>query len=459
MEGPNIGWSPPPSDIAREYLRQSLIPEEQRGLAQPQIEELLGPAVPLNTLWRINIGGDRTSTPAPQERDSYPLEGATYYVPKGNGPGTAPLYRLYNGRDHMESAFPGEPGYQTESILGFPWPAAMPPRGTQSLIRVYNSATRDHGLRHPYETLPAYKDQRLNVFGYPRYGNRADPFIELRAGGIRLRSNRAAGGAIWSWTWNGTEFVNTWDHGREIQSALFVANVNPNEAGDTYSSPSFVPAARHGSPLEIAYNSGTTQVTRAVPLEWTPESSGGGGSNPVVWRDLLLGKDVTLNFDNMGPVAQYTTVLYTPYALTNAGMEIPTGYLRANFDTFWVYDAPSDVITQVFPPPQCPPAPPYTVVFAPEHGGVIISDGSEEHAMGVYGANTSVGGAVSYFSLWSFICDDNTAPNAYSTSKWNAVHGPGNFSAGYNTFTTWIVTADLATVRQLMHTLYLREVA
>jgi hypothetical protein len=99
------------------------------------------------------------------------------------------------------------------------------------------------------------------------------------------------------------------------------------------------------------------------------------------------------------------------------------------------------------------------VVFAPERGGVIISDGSEEHAMGVYGANTSVGGPVSYFSLWNFICDDNTAPDAYSTSKWNAVHGPGNLSAGYNTFTTWIVTADLATVRQLMHTLYLREVA
>jgi len=63
----------------------------------------------------------------------------------------------------------------------------MPPGGTQGLIRAHNSATRDHVLRHPYETLPGYKDQRLNVFGYPRYGNRADPFIELRAGGIRLR--------------------------------------------------------------------------------------------------------------------------------------------------------------------------------------------------------------------------------------------------------------------------------
>ena len=93
-------------------------------------------------------------------------------------------------------------------------------------------------------------------------------------------------------------------------------------------------------------NQGTTQITRAVPLNWDPTAFGGDIDHPIIWDSLVLGKDVTLNFNNMGPVAQYTTHLVLP-AATLGTMAIPTGYLRGNFNRFWTYDASSKILTEV----------------------------------------------------------------------------------------------------------------
>ena len=59
--------------------------------------------------------------------------------------------------------------------------------------------------------------------------------LSLTAGGVTVKSNPAAGGTVWSWVWDGIEFINNWDFGREMQSALFPGDAegsNPTEAGD-----------------------------------------------------------------------------------------------------------------------------------------------------------------------------------------------------------------------------------
>lgn len=106
----------------------------------------VGSYLPLNVLWRIRTGGgDRTITVDPTERDSYPLDGANFYLPMKEhlDLGTVPLYRLFNGYDHMVSLDPNEgaaQGYKVEGVLGYPFVSQK--AGTSELIRTYNPSTR-----------------------------------------------------------------------------------------------------------------------------------------------------------------------------------------------------------------------------------------------------------------------------------------------------------------------------
>src|SRR5207244_5228310 len=130
-----------------------------------------------------------------------------------------------------------------------------------------------------------------------------------------VESNEVAGGATWRWFWNGVQFVNHADYGREIQSAFYYGtrqDVNPNEAADRLTFSFLDPSIRHGSPVLQFKNQGTTQITRAVPLDWNPSLHGGDQDHPLIWESMVLGKDLTLNFNNLGSVAKYTTHLVLP---------------------------------------------------------------------------------------------------------------------------------------------------
>ena len=61
--------------------------------------------------------------------------------------GTQGVYRLFNGRDHMDSLVPGEGGYNTENG-GMPLfhAFAAPRPGTIEIRRCYSPRTRDHLL-------------------------------------------------------------------------------------------------------------------------------------------------------------------------------------------------------------------------------------------------------------------------------------------------------------------------
>jgi hypothetical protein len=198
----------------------------------------VGPYMALHVLWRIRTGvGDRTISISSAEHDRYPLDGAIFYIPAQDHPavGTVPLYRLFNGDDHMVSLNPHEGesrGYHVEEILGYPFVARQP--GTSELIRTYNPSTDHHSLRNStgLETEEGYIDEPLGVFGYPRYYDRSEQLLTIAGGGITVDSNEVAGGALWHWSWNGMQFINNWDNGRQIQTDIFPPDyANPTEAG------------------------------------------------------------------------------------------------------------------------------------------------------------------------------------------------------------------------------------
>jgi hypothetical protein len=416
------------------------------------------PGTVLNPLYRVKIGGVDSMTSASwSEQSNFPSDGLMFYAPGNNPAGTVPLYRLNQPSipDHMDSGAPGEGGYNTDGVLAWPWTSPNTVFGLSPIARVFNG--QDHAIIRPGESLPGYNTtEGFGLWGYARYGNTAESLLTLTAGGVTIQSNAVAGGSLWNWTQRGTQYVNHPDFGREIQSALFYfgnnPTQNPTEAGDIYSTPGIAPAHRHGSPLLVFQNSGNTQSTRAVPLEFTPDAFGGSPDQPVIYTGMWLGKDITLNYAGLGAVAQYTTVLFLPSALPNSSLEFPSGYLAPSFQRYYDYDA-ATATERTAPVPACngslpsfkfPDDSPYSYSG---YGGVIIADTTGANAMGIYAVLKNVGGPASYFRLYDLHCVGG--PSA----KWNVVTEQA-FSAGQTTYNSWIASGTLAEVESAMRQLY-----
>jgi len=433
----------------------------------------VGPYMPLNVLWRIETGGggDRTITAQAAERDSYPLDGALFYVPTTDHPavGTVPLYRLFNGSDHMVSINPKEgadKGYQVEEILGYPFVAPEP--GTSELIRTYNPQTGHHSLRNStgLETEKGFVDQPLGVFGYPRYYNEGKPLLSLTGGGITIDSNLAAGGALWQWTWNGVQVINNWDYGRQIQTDIFPPDyANPTEAGDTWSNDPR-PSVNHGSPIALAENDGLIQRTRSITLDYDPDGTqqcyfelpvgpcpgfGGGPDNPTVWSNVLLGKDVTLDFKGLGPVALYSTFMQVPKALAaETAREIPVIYARANFYRMFTYDAEAGQLQEN-------PCSNGSIAITPNYGGVIATTGNQDAAIGIYAVNRTAGGSVDYLVLnFTWSCPgppSDTGQLGGDTMIVDSVRYTG-YPAGTTRTHVYLISGTLQSVVEKMAALY-----
>lgn len=412
----------------------------------------------LRVLYRVLYSGtDRMTSIDFSERNAFPLEGQIYYVPDQSGSGRTTLNRYFNAGipDHADGTN-SPAGYTLEETLGYPWSQASLP-GLEVLSEAFNPSTDDYALIAPSESHPNYTSSSLGVYGYPRFANTAENILSLSAGGVTVESNKVAGGVTWRWSWNGMQFENHFGYGGEIQAAFYFgmsSTLNPNEAGDGYF-PAGI-SAGNGSPVVLFENQGNTQVTRAVPLNWDPTVFGGDIDHPIIWDSLMLGKDLTLNFNNMGPVAQYTTHLVLP-ATTLGTLAIPTGYLRGNFNRFWTYDAQSKRVTEVTS--QVPNGCGNNSAFAfhTNFGGVILSDASLAYAMGVYGVSTSNGGPVSFFGLYSYPCGSSeTSEDVWNFNVWAAVRGNGDilFPAGDSSYNTYVITESLQNVTARMDDLY-----
>jgi len=418
----------------------------------------------LNFVWRLDASGsDHMSSSSSSEYFAYSTDGQYYYVPQAHEPGYLPLYRLFNGGDHMTSTLAGESGYAMDTTLGYLYPDALP--GTVEVTRWFKSTTGDHALQRPGETMPGYVSELLPTAGYayPRYGDSdSDAMLSLSGGGVTIQSNRAAGGAIFSWQHNGKEHVNINDYGRQIQSAYFSShadsngswNINPTEAGGRDSFQYMSPSRRQGSPLLTAYNDGLTQITRSIPIDFQPQYFDGGPYNPVIWPTARLGKNITLDYNGMGAVAKYEQVLVVPADSTTGWVEIPTAYLTGDFNRFWTYDAATSDLNEV--DPETGTGVPVDFLPASGFGGMIISTSSTGHALGIYGVMTSKGGSVDIFRVFDFAGDFGSSdPTDWDTTKWAAGFGGSTLLANNEyTSTTWVISGTLAEVQDHMDVLY-----
>ena len=210
-----------------------------------------------------------------------------------------------------------------------------------------------------------------------------DAVIRGKAGpsDIVITTTSRLAGAIHSLSWNGKEFINSTDHGRQLQSAAGFdvdkdhgpETFNPTEAGsrddgaDDKSSSKLLRLRADGPLLET-----TTQM--AFWLAPGEKSDGQLSRNDKVLSDCVLTKRVHIGHKGLPHAIEYEVIFTLPKGEKHvaAQFEALTGYMPAEFSKFWKYNIAKDDLETLSDGPGEQAQP---VVLSTPDGG---------YAMGVY---------------------------------------------------------------------------
>lgn len=248
---------------------------------------------------------------------------------------------------------------------------------------------------------------------------RADLEIRSPAGGseIVIKTTARLAGAIDSLTWNGKEFINSFDHGRQLQSATnFDAGIkpvraetfNPTEAGSKsdWRGPSTTSVL-----LEAAVEGTTLRTSSQMAFWLRPGETSGGhpARNLTALSQHRLDKKVTLGIGGqphaIGYEVAFSLVNGKPFASeghTHGVFEALTGYLPAEFSVFEVLPALSGVLQPV---DDGPGEQAHPLVFSTTDG---------RHAMGISAAERFSGLSGPTFGRFRFPGE--------KVVKWNCVY-------------------------------------
>lgn len=200
---------------------------------------------------------------------------------------------------------------------------------------------------------------------------------------IVITTTERLAGTIGSLKWRGKEFINCFDHGRNLQSACSFDNsptensetFNPTEGGsrDDYTGP------RSTSRLLEITARGNRLHTRTQMAFWLApgeRSSGELARNTNALSDYILTKDVTIGYRRWPQALDYRVTFTVPGDArpTNAQFEAVTGYLPLEFDHFWRFDSQSGKLVPLSHGPG---------MFS---GPVVLATADGQYAMGVLGA-------------------------------------------------------------------------
>ncbi|MGN6727828.1 MAG: hypothetical protein ACTHLZ_18055 [Tepidisphaeraceae bacterium] len=274
--------------------------------------------------------------------------------------------------------------------------------------------------------------------------------IRAPAGGsdIVIRTTDRLAGAIDSLTWNGHEFINSSDHGRQLQSAAFFAETtgklpisevfNPTEAGSRDDG-----AGPHSSSrlLSIKAAGNTLQTTSRMAFWLSPgeTSSGQSAINTSVLSNHRLTKTVRIGYEDLPHVIDYRVTFTVPQdeRHTFAQFEALTGYMPPEFSRAWSLDAATGRL----------------IVPAKPHGEssdpVILATPDGHYAMGCFSPDQpSPGFPHAGYGHFSF--------DRAKVVKWNVVFrekNPQGLRSGDRTFRLFVAVGTLDDVRTSLATL------
>ncbi len=259
-------------------------------------------------------------------------------------------------------------------------------------------------------------------------------------------TNRVAG-AIHSLKWKGKEFIDSADHGRQLQSAVNLdcgkpiraETYNPTEAGSRDDG-----AGEHSSSKLLRIHAEGAELKTTVQMAfWLKpgESSGGHRArNEKVLSDHLVSKRVHIGHKDLPHAIEYDVVFTVPKGEkhTLAVFEALTGYMPVEFRRFWKYDASSGELKPMERGQGEQPSP---VVLATEKGS---------HAMGIYSPDQpSHGFEKAGYGRFRF--------EKEKVNKWNCVfrvRDPQGIEPGEYRYRMFVVVGNLDDVRTTLQALH-----
>jgi hypothetical protein len=264
---------------------------------------------------------------------------------------------------------------------------------------------------------------------------------------IVITTTSRLAGAIHSLTWNGREFIDSHDHGRQLQSASNldlgtpIANetFNPTEAGSERDGAGPTSSSRL---LHLIAAGNALQTTTRMAFWLAPGGKSGPNvaKNTVVLSDHLLTKRVRIGDRGRPNVIAYDVTFGLPVGEkhTLAVFEALTGYMPPEFSRFLQFNPQSGELEPLSDGPGEIPRP---VVLAVPEG---------THAMGIYSPPQHaprMSGPT--FGRFRFVAE--------KVVKWNCVFrlqdGDG-IAPGDYAFRMSVVVGDLASVTEGLRALH-----
>jgi hypothetical protein len=258
-------------------------------------------------------------------------------------------------------------------------------------------------------------------------------------------------GAIHSLTWNGREFIDSADHGRQLQSASAFdkgtawsnsEEFNPTEAGSVRDGDQQTSTSRL---LHKVTGPDFLQTTIQMSYWLPPEGMSGGkpAKNKTALSNHLLTKRVQIGYMNLPNVIDYRVTFSVPAGErhTRAQFEALTGYMPAEFHKFYAVVPDKTELQPLDPGPGEQPHP------------VIAANEAGTHAMGIWTPTAQPVG-FTRVGYGRFVFEKE------KVTKWNCVFrkviekdAAGEsipLAAGEYSFQMFVIVGDLNTVHKSM---------
>lgn len=261
---------------------------------------------------------------------------------------------------------------------------------------------------------------------------------------IVITTTSRLAGAIHSLTWNGMEFINSTDHGRQLQSAsnldtsrpIHNETYNPTEAGSRDDGAGPASSSRL---LELKAGGADLQTTTQMAFWLPPGGASGGFSayNTTVLSNHLLKKHVHIGHNKLPHAIEYDVDFVLPHdeRHTRAVFEALTGYMPPAFRVFWGFDRTTGQLRRL---PERMGEQPLPIVLATENGS---------HAMGVFAppVQPTLDTRPPGYGQFTF--------PAQKVNKWNCVfrvHNPAGIPPGHYRYRMFVLVGTLENVRDTM---------
>ncbi len=269
---------------------------------------------------------------------------------------------------------------------------------------------------------------------------------------IVITATTRCAGAIHSLTWGGKEFIDSHDHGRQLQSAsnfdfgtpILNETFNPTEAGSARDG-----AGPKSSSILLSQKAeGNALETRTQMAFWLAPGERSGGQlakNTTVLSDHLLTKRVRIGHKDLPHVISYDVSFKLPAGErhTHAVFEALTGYMPPEFSAFQQFNPQTGALDALSDGPGEVPHP------------VVLATADGAHAMGIFSppqnAPRTTGPTFGRFRF-----------SAEKVVKWNCVfrvRDAEGITPGDYRFRMFVIVGDLTTVAESLRALQREVVA